>query len=66
MRAFKTFFSISFLFLAATIVAEDQKGSNEFPDEIKNLNLEFIGQLYWALYPAYPKKAFKSKIQGDV
>ncbi len=66
MRAVRTILSISFLLLTSSISAGDTEVSNELPDEIKNLNVEFIIHPHWVLNLGYPKEAFKNEIQGDV
>ena len=56
MRAVKTILSISFLFLAVTIVAEDMEVSNELPDEIKKLKRRQILKSIKANFTSDPEK----------
>lgn len=66
MPSVKTIFSISFLFLAATIIAEDQTSSNELPDEIKNLDKKWILQPLNYLGQYYPEQASTSSTKTSV
>ena len=66
MRAVKTILSISFLLLAANVVADDTEVLNELPDEIKNLDKKQVVEPVFFQLPIYPVKAYKLKIQSDV
>ena len=66
MRADKTILSISFLFLAATIIAGDTEISSELPDEIKNLTEDQVLYPYYSRITFYPERALSKGIYAEV
>ena len=66
MRAVKTTLSISFLFLAATVITRDIENRKELPEEIRFAKLHKLIQPTLYYLPPYPTKAYNRGIDCEV